>query len=437
MKNTQVLKLHEIRDRQESIDDRYLDELKDRPPLKILHIVTSLSEYDNGIRNTVQGYDRLANKVLPVIQNSVKSFTSVSGWEVDLYLILGYKLHPSRRQMIVDSLPDGVGLEVWDEAMPYGYPAAKKEQKIKIATHALARQHRFVIKDKLDSYDFFSAWEDDMMISSDHIQNFLKMKEQLDDLKKDVSTRDNKHPIYGSLSKSQLETVIPGFVRVEVIDKKIKHLGHAQKLIKADLAAEIDHGPCCAFNPSNEIDPYESDLSNDRIMIWETDVKGFGVRKIPGPMGWIALLPGNQKIPSYWSGEDGAYGEEGRPGRSAQLFANQAGIMATASQIKYFDNICPGGFLPPFSNNFWGENSGLKPQNVEFWSGGYQIFGKCNMQRIVSLDPDNFSRQLILHASNNKQGQRSIDSTRFVKANDLLGQLYTVRDASITRHGTE
>ena len=53
----------------------------------------------------------------------------------------------------------------------------------------------------------------------------------------------------------------------------------------------------------------------------------------------------------------------------------------------------------------------------------------CKLQRILSLDPDKFSRQLLYHAANNKQRQLHArkKKDRFVKVNNLLGQLNTVK----------
>jgi hypothetical protein len=51
------------------------------------------------------------------------------------------------------------------------------------------------------------------------------------------------------------------------------------------------------------------------------------------------------------------------------------------------------------------------------------------LQRIVTLDPDGFSRHLVYHSANNKQTQLAKEGKkeRFVKADNLLGQLNTVR----------
>jgi hypothetical protein len=51
------------------------------------------------------------------------------------------------------------------------------------------------------------------------------------------------------------------------------------------------------------------------------------------------------------------------------------------------------------------------------------------MQRIVSLNPDGFSRHLVYHSANNKQRQLTARGKRerFVKVDNLLGQLNTVK----------
>jgi hypothetical protein len=97
--------------------------------------------------------DRLANILLPVLSTVVQSLTmprqdSSSSWSVDVYLILGYKLLPHRYQLIQQSLPPGVGLQVWDEAIPLGYDEGrpKKVHLLTPITRTLARQHRFVLK---------------------------------------------------------------------------------------------------------------------------------------------------------------------------------------------------------------------------------------------------------------------------------------------------
>ena len=154
------------------------DESLSSPPTRILYIVTALTEYNNGKRQTIKGQDRLGEVLIPVLVDSVNSIVSYNN-HVDVYLILGYTLRPERRQEILDRLPPGVGLEVWSEATPLGYPDDSEKKSMELNTRALARQHRFVIKDKLQHYDLFMAWEDDIRITGAHVQQFLTMSAEL------------------------------------------------------------------------------------------------------------------------------------------------------------------------------------------------------------------------------------------------------------------
>ena len=103
--------------------------------------------------------------------------------------------------------------------------------------------------------------------------------------------------------------------------------------------------------------------------------------------------------------------------------------MATQEQLIRMNNqLCLAEFLPPF-DKIAGGNDGLDPHNVEFWSGSYQFFtgagNHCNMQRIISMHPDHFSKHLLYHTANNKQKQ--LAQKRIVRANDLFGQLNAVQ----------
>lgn len=134
-----------------------------REQLRVLLIITSLTEYDKGTRGTEKGYDRLQNVLLPPLIDSVTSMTN-KGWKVDVYLVLGYQhLSTERRQMVQSSLPEGVGLEVWEDAIPFFYDKTygkrpRDDQALKLGDHALSRQHRFVLRDKLPYFDFFACF---------------------------------------------------------------------------------------------------------------------------------------------------------------------------------------------------------------------------------------------------------------------------------------
>jgi len=67
--------------------------------IRILHVVTSLHEYDSGKRYTTKSQDRLFNSMVPTLVKTISSL--LSSWDdenlsrrylIDVYLILGYKL---------------------------------------------------------------------------------------------------------------------------------------------------------------------------------------------------------------------------------------------------------------------------------------------------------------------------------------------------------
>jgi hypothetical protein len=408
-------------------------------PTKILYIVTALAEYNNGRRQTVQGSDRLKELLLPVLLDSLT--TLVPLYHVDVYLILGYTLLPERRQMIRNQLPDGVGLQVWDDATPLGYPDNQK-QTMELNTRALSRQHRFVIKDKLMEYDLFLSFEDDMRITGQHVQHFLSMSAQLKALHQNAPDEhveeetDPKHQtFFGKMTKNQIKRLIPGFVRVEVLLGDSEHAQSNPGPIP--LHYEIAHGEERHFDPSpccNVPSPMKSPKGPQDVVIWETNVTALSLRQLPESSDWVVLLPGPGKgldpqdfIGGYWSGRDGAFDVKPSAGHP-RLVAQQGGWMATRDQILQFNSgLCQGSFLPPFEM----AGDGHVMKNVEFWSGGYQLFtgvarAGCNMQRVIRMK--DFSKHFIYHVANNKQKQLSQD--RLVRADHLLAQLNSVQKAA-------
>jgi len=105
--------------------------------------------------------------------------------------------------------------------------------------------------------------------------------------------------------------------------------------------------------------------------------------------------------------------------------------MATQSQLlRWHTELCPGGFLPPYEGPHFNYD-GLDMRNVEWYSGGMQLTTvrhACNLQRIIAIQPGNFSKSLLYHSANNKQRQlHGKREEMFTKANTLLGQLNTLR----------
>jgi len=404
--------------------------------------------------------------------DSINSMTN-AGYDVDVCLILGYELREERELHIRSRLPPGVGLHVWDDALPSGYE--KDKTKIVSNTRALARQHRYVIKDYLEHYDLFVVFEDDMRISGQHVSHFLEMSHELN-LRRQIlasasgmdvpETFDDAQQMkyFGDMTEEQMERLIPGFIRVEVV------LNHTVASAQTEVdpvpldhkfnhkEVHVDPSVCCHVNMEPNINTPTTPVVDD-VIIWETNVRAFSLRQLPvlpptsstkaqmfttnsSKYDWMVVMLGPGKnidkskkmIGGYWSGREGAFGDFPRPsGGPPTLIAQQGGWMATRDQIiRMNSGLCMGSFLPPFDNPIYKED-GQQSMNVEFWSGSYQIFtgvrGGCNMQRLISMHPDHFSNHLLYHVANNKQRQLSQD--RMVRVDHLYGQLNTVRKQAI------
>jgi hypothetical protein len=201
--------------------------------------------------------------------------------------------------------------------------------------------------------------EDDMVIDAAHISNFIELshdiKKSRRQLQVETTTQvyarpDNQKTFFGPMRAEQLERVIPGFVRVEVLQGDTKAQSALDPVAVAKHEQQVDAKTCCE---SFDADP-ATIPSSEQLVIWETAIRAMGVREFPAVLDWLALLPGNNPpsgsltsnatIGSYWAGEDGVYGSDTkRPGKEGKLFAQQGGFMATREQILFFhDTACPG-----------------------------------------------------------------------------------------------
>jgi hypothetical protein len=143
------------------------------------------------------------------------------GYGVDLYLILSYSLSDGVEKRIRSSLPSSVGIEIWNDATPFDILPLKDNTKrrMKQIPKALARQHRFVIKDKLFAYDFFVAMEDDMLVLGEHVQYHLQVTHRIHKLRTAApdtvpvpAGQVNTDTFHGNLTKAQLARLWPGFL---------------------------------------------------------------------------------------------------------------------------------------------------------------------------------------------------------------------------------
>jgi len=422
---------------------------------RLLFIVTSINEFDNGRRGTTKGYDRFSKTMLPIMKESITSMMN-SGFAVDSVLIVHYIVSDERRKQLSQALPSRI--EVWDDATPLGYALEHSKTEIMEVTRALSRQHRFLIKDRIVDYDMFVNFEDDMLIKGDQVSHFMSLTNELYRLRKaapdEHTPRLHKHEAlktyHGEMTQIQLERCIPGFIRVEAaLPNYVPHDASAYEVIPRDYnwnqtlpEAHLDASVCCHVSKetSNEKIPL-APLYNT-LHFWETSIDVLGVRKLPenSTLDWLVLLAGNNDafykttkyiVGDYWTGNDFKLGDGKRPDRTkGRYINNQGGWMATKRQmLDWHIRWCRGNFLPPYESPTFPAD-GLASRTVEFWSGGVQLAGvlSCNLQRVLTLDPDGFSRHLLYHTSNNKQQQDTVRhkfSSRTV--DEFWAQLNAVR----------
>lgn len=343
-----------------------------------------------------------------------------------------------------------------------------------------------------------------MRITGHHVHQFVSLSLQLERLQQatpdaldetlpaEIVADPYNSTFFGPMPRKRLlERLIPGFIRVEVLLNATENgaqlpgerdpipIHHEFYINDQKQELHFDPSYCCHVQMSINV-PDDADAariqaakdalppalpSMDDVVIWETSVKALSARKLPpllqnnsnntgNALDWIILLPGPGKhlpdtelMGGYWSGRNGAYGKDAAkpsPGMP-DLIAQQGGWMALTKQqvlrVNHDEQRCMGTLLPPFDGPVY-HRDGQESMNVEFWSGGYQLFtgvrGGCNLQRFIPFssstktgdndDHDDiataFSKHFIYHVANNKQKQ--LARRRMVRADDLFGQLNTV-----------
>jgi len=398
---------------------------------RVLHIITSLDEASNLGRGVVRGSSRW-----PTIQYLLKGVVSLCEQgigpdydvEVGVQIIAGWAAEARRKEF--EEALKGCGaklnvkkdLYIWENAIP----TIEEDGKTRPYKRALAKQHRFVVKREWDNYDMFSAWEDDMYVGANHYQHFIRMSQELEDLAdaapegsgdedEDLKVRWDK-----ALPSSAYLRMLPGFVRVEsALVGKPRDEGAVHPFYGVGPNFPEPHPEAQVHRDNLKPQFYENEL-----LAWEWDVDGMGVRKFPEPFnGWVGVIPGRAGGWLRSFTEDGP-SEQGPGHVGPERFGQQAGWMATKVQIERFQRYCPRGFLPPDSEEetktWWWPNG-----NVEFWSGGFQLFGpnRCRVARVLDLrNEQSFVGHMLFHTSNNKQVQVAHKMTSVHSIHEALSE---------------
>eukprot|EP00536_Pseudo-nitzschia_multiseries_P010589 jgi/Psemu1/326092/estExt_fgenesh1_pg.C_3280008 len=513
-------------------DDKDDEDYDDDDAFRVLYIVTSSGRTMRD-RNFGE-VDRWTGMIAPLLKQSIGSYFREDGtnhhhndgsnsgnnnnnskshrkYRVDLYMITSYTPSQEAKDVLRQSLPPSVGIQYWSDASPLIYhceeylnePASSQlqgcvlwseseslmfyrmklandtadftrpEVRLREAPAQLARQHRYVIKDKLPYYDFFVVQEDDMVYTRDHVETHLRISAKAAALKTykapPTFTRDQwtgKHSWNERLQRKWLRRMKAGFVRVEVLAESHRRSCKPTQMtpnwkITEETAISIpepiaenavEPNTCCRLDLEEEAEDRDSHgtplatnttlvarqaftdkpfPSTDDLILWETKLVGFllhpwtpieASETNATKTSWFAApIVGPRDFPGRWAGhqitntfskeyyQDGLVPEGLKYLAGGRLIAQSGGWLASAGDIiLYHTDLCRPNkvdFLPPFDFETH-PRDGLHRHNVEYWSGGIQIYSEkgCRVQRVYDMDSaDSFSKHLVYHASNNKQ----------------------------------
>ena len=447
-------------------------------PKRLLYIVTSMNEYDTGRRATTKGYDRFQNTVLPVVQESMTSMwqwqwlqqqQQLSSEEDALHLHLYFVAHYNvTRTELLQQLVHRVSsqtshqqqritFQVWHQATPMGYAYDNNQQPSRISeiTRGLARQQRYIVKDSFQDYDMVVAFEDDMLVTGSALEHYWTWTQQLYQGRRGAPKRANYSKsealtrFHGDMTLTQWQRMIPGFMRVEApLANFVPTTNNLYEQIPLNYLYDdnnhttvqhIDPSLCCHASWDENVTRIPSHPKD--LYFWETSIDVLGIRQLP-TKEWVLLLAGNNDAlypqPEYIIGDyypNDWYNHTPRPDKTkSRYMSNQGGWMGTRHQIiEWHSHWCPGGYLPPFLAPYH-KFDGLHLQSVEYWSGGGQLVGPhaCHLQRIIPLEPTQFSRSLLYHTSNNKQRSHNVRhrfSSRTV--DEFWAQLNSIRQRAV------
>eukprot|EP00550_Attheya_septentrionalis_P009809 CAMPEP_0198283676 /NCGR_PEP_ID=MMETSP1449-20131203/3247_1 /TAXON_ID=420275 /ORGANISM="Attheya septentrionalis, Strain CCMP2084" /LENGTH=540 /DNA_ID=CAMNT_0043980401 /DNA_START=200 /DNA_END=1818 /DNA_ORIENTATION=+ len=356
-------------------------------PIRVLYTITSPS-------------NRWEDWVLPVVQQSIQNMIKdPQHYHVDLFIILGYPLDRQHKKNIQKNLPEGTGLQFWsiDEQDSVENDSENQDKLL-----ALARHHRYVIKDNLEDYDFFLAMQDDIHVTATHMTQFRRLSQSFQKMAAEAASKEEAkettavarqldnyaHPhqmnFYGDMSSKQLDRLLPGFLRVKLLtqyDEEQKEGGETSErlIVKADpyfenysqpdqeqpdvMERHFDPEPCCHFTHTlSGADPQLLPISPhmDDVGFWDTHIEALGVRQLPlnkEGLDWITLQPkyfddmkSQEKhkgsspddtfIGAFWSGRNGtvANADAAIPPTQFTQAPLQGGWMASREQILQWNN---------------------------------------------------------------------------------------------------
>ena len=190
--------------------------------LRILKIVLSTRTFVNNENDLEAKY--VSDELIPSL---LETFTRITSFqdsaEVDIHLILSWKLKDELRQKIQTSIPSKYSLVIIDDISSH-HKHINESRDIDSITLKLINEYQQIIKQNLDKYDFFTVFDADMRITGNHILHYIqKVNDLYHFIESAHDTRENQNRDHTlalkSLGISSLSKLAPGYLLVNVVPK--------------------------------------------------------------------------------------------------------------------------------------------------------------------------------------------------------------------------
>jgi len=262
------------------------------------------------------------------------------------------------------------------------------------------KQHRYVVRDKLNEYDVFLSFLAHLpqplnlaiggkpleRITHDHVTTYLEMSSMLNEWKKNIKLH------FSAKENASRDELIPALLIADISTKPSKDD------VVPDANLWIDANPCCghlfpeiervsdARHVSFEVSMVgeKNNFRKDTNYTWGFHDIGIGTSESTSVeqsnVNWMATLTNSAKLRSPFF-EDGW-------------------ILTREQILRINHGECRGKFLPPFDFAYESDHTNENPNQLVGQDFASPLFrpredGGCGMKRAVSLDPRPFSRQLV------------------------------------------
>ncbi len=385
--------------------------------LRILKIVLSTKNFEKNENGLKAKY--ITDELIPSL---LETFTSISSsqdrTEVDIYLILTWKLKDDLRQKIQTSMPSKSSIVIIDGVSSH-HKDTGETRDVDSSSLFVINEYQKIIKQYLEKYDFFTVFEVDMRITSKHILHYIQIVNDIDHLLESATeTRQNQNTdnelALKPLEKSFISKLVPGYLLVNVASKVHSvTTSNDVDLINKPISHEnkpVDPSICCLPRGKHE---FQSIPDSSNIILHEMPSAQRILRKVQidkiDSLRQVVMESTNQNDLQILNTSHIQQNlrKKNKEKPLKHMNYNQIGWMGTQKQIsQWISNF--GCFEDVLDST---------NKNIKLISDQSLIRGVppgCDVVPFLSLDTDVFSKQLVYFNSELPSGKDKEDSQHAV-----------------------